>query len=113
MEYGLTEVSQWLDAHKDNGLIIHKEEDGDFDQIELRLEKVSRGRLKEKDPDDYVPAETLLLHGDGTIIGEDIPAPLSQGVYEIPLTEGWKVEEIGNILHIQTDRASYAIQPKP
>jgi hypothetical protein len=112
IQHSQEHVSNWIGAFKDKAIIISKKEDGDLDQVELQLEKVSLGKLNEKDPDDYVSMETLLLHGKGNIHSGEHSGSLPLDAYEIPLTDGWFVKEMEDRLEIKTERAIYTIQPR-
>jgi hypothetical protein len=112
MQYSQEHVSNWIEAYKDKAIIINKKEDGDLDQVELQLEKVSLGKLNEEDPDEYVSMETLLLHGEGIIHSGGHSGSLPLDAYEIPLTDGWLVKEMEDRLEIKTERAVYTIQPR-
>lgn len=111
MQYSQEHVSNWIETYKDKAIIISKKEDGDLDQVELQLEKVSLGKLNEEDPDEYVSIETLLLHGEGIIHSGGNSGSLPLDAYEIPLTDGWLVKEMEQGLEIKTERAVYTIQP--
>lgn len=112
MEHSQEHVSQWLESLQNKAILICKREDGDLDEVDIQLQKVTIGKLKEEDPDEYVALKTLLLHGEGTIQSGRHEGPLPQDVYEIPYTDQWIVKEMGNSLEIKTERAIYTIQPK-
>jgi hypothetical protein len=112
MELSQEHVSHWLEAYQDKTIQICKNEDGDLDEVDIKLQKVTIGKLKVEDPDDYVALNTLLLHGKGTIRSGGNDGSLPQNVYEIPLTDQWIVREQGNQLEIKTERAIYTIEPK-
>lgn len=112
MQYSQEHVSNWIEAYKNKAITISKKEDGDLDEVDLHLEKVSLGQLKEKDPDEYLSMETLLLHGQGNIHSGGNSGSLPQDIYEIPLTDGWLVKEMDGRLELKTERAVYTIQPK-
>jgi hypothetical protein len=112
MQYSQEHVSNWIEAYKNKAILISKKEDGDLDQVDLQLDKVSLGKLREKDPDEYVSMSTLLLHGQGNIHSGGHSGALPQDVYEIPLTDGWLVKEMEDRLEIKTERAIYTIEPK-
>ncbi|MBP1930585.1 hypothetical protein [Ammoniphilus resinae] len=108
MESPISEIQKWMESMTGQTVLIKKEEDGDLDQVHLRLDKLTVGRQQSDDPDGYVLPQALLFHGQGTINnGESLP----QNVYEIPLSNSWLSEEQGNLLHIKTERAVYTIQP--
>jgi hypothetical protein len=112
MENSQEHVSNWIESHRNKSILISKKEDGDLDQVDLQLDKVSLGQLKEKDPDEYLSMNTLLLHGAGSIQSGVHSGVLPQDVYEIPITNQWVVKELGDTLEIRTERAIYTIKPK-
>lgn len=112
MKLSVQEVTQWLNEHQNHELLIRKKEDGDIDETELLLHKVSIGHLEKEDPTEYLATETVLLHGEGIVISDQSRASLPQGVYEIPINEHWKIKENGDYMEIETDRAIYTIQAK-
>jgi hypothetical protein len=107
-----TQLTNWLETQVARNLLIEKKEDGDLDRVELNLEKVSIGRLEEKDPDEYVSREAILLHGEGTIRSGGHEGPLPLDAYEIPITNSLTTSAMGNSMEITTERAIYTIQPQ-
>ena len=105
-------VTQWI-SQQDNkrSFLISKEEDGDLDQVALNLEEVRLGHLESPDPDGYLSPQSLLFHGQGTILSESKSGPLPQGVFEIPLFGTWITQNKGNSFQIRTERGIYTIQP--
>lgn len=103
-------IREWLNLNKDNLLKIKKEEDGDVDLAELKLEKVDL--VEHKDYDNYLSAQALLLNGEGNITTDFGKVPLPYDVFEISLTDQWSVETTGNIMYLHTERGNYTIEAK-
>jgi len=106
----VNQVIQWLENHVNASVVITKLEDGDQDQVNLHLDKVSVGHLREKDPDEYVAKEAILLQGEGMIQSGGHTASLPLDAYEIPITDQMKASVDSNRLQIVTERAKYSLQ---
>lgn len=106
----VNQLTEWLNLHTNRMCTIQKEEDGDIDAVELKLNRVSLGKMERKDPDDYVENEALLLHGEGSIQSGGQQAPLPLDAYEIPLTDTLMLEEQQDVLKVTTERAIYTIR---
>lgn len=111
MDHQIVEqVKQWLEMQNHRTLLISKEEKGDLDQVELQLSDISIGKLEENDPDGYVSPQSLLLHGQGTVVNGSKQEHLPQDVYEIPLFGTWIAQRKENQFQIRTERGVYTIQ---
>lgn len=103
-----TRLAQWFDAHLAEEISIHKHEDGDLDHAKLFLRKV--GLAHQRDPENYVAEQALILHGEGMLetATERLPIPLD--MYEIPIDSNASFEQEGDSLLIATKRAKYRVQ---
>ena len=106
----MVQMTEWLLGHVNETLLIRKEEDGDTDQVMLKLQKVAYG-TGGPDSDDYVNDDRIILHGDGTISvdGGTGAAGIPRESYEITLAGNIRGSVQNNELHIQTDRATYRV----
>ena len=103
-------ITGWLEAHKNETLMIHKQEDDDIDDIHVKLENVVQTSYNAPHLDDYVSEHSIILEGQGIILtnGEEVTLP--NDVYEIPYEGSIEfLEEDGGIT-ISTNRAIYQIK---
>lgn len=112
MDAQIAEIADWFMGQIHAPLLIHKEEDGDIDQVTMTLEKVS---YIPGDPrrDDYIEEDRLVLQGEGRIITDGDPGGASESLprnqYEIPLESGFRRSITDRELVLSTDRASYRV----
>ncbi|GIP37667.1 hypothetical protein J31TS4_09470 [Paenibacillus sp. J31TS4] len=109
MESTVQQIIVWLESKVNRTLQIRKEEQGDVDEVELKLDKVVLAVRNETHPDDYEARQSIILNGEGQIRGEDEPEPLPNNLYEVPFDDSIRWKSDGNGIHLQTNRASYAI----
>ncbi|MDT8862910.1 hypothetical protein N0O92_22305 [Alkalihalobacillus sp. MEB130] len=119
MTQDIHELSNWLESHKGERLLIRKNELStglqqifDIDQVTLNLTHIS---VVENDSniDDYIPSQELILHGEGSIKSAEGMKDLPQNAYEIPIY-GKVVttkDQNGNGLKLETEKAIYEIFP--
>ena len=108
MNDSLRRVSEWLDSHRDEPLLITKTEQGDVDRVRMRL--ASAGLHEpQSSPDDYTDGTVMYLRGEGTVLGDSEEAPLPQDTYVIPIAglSDAQVEHGG--VRLKTERGEYAI----
>ncbi len=101
-------INEWLNLNINNLLTIKKEEDGDIDLAELKLEKIDL--VQQKGHENYLSPQALLLSGKGSVITDIGKAPLPYDVFEIPLTDQWSAEIENSTLHLSTERGIYVIE---
>ncbi|NLJ80919.1 MAG: hypothetical protein GX335_07840 [Firmicutes bacterium] len=104
----LEKIRQWLQINKDSSLEIKKEEDGHLDTAVLKLQAVNL--VPYRDRDHYLPAQSLILKGRGTISTDFGPKPLPYPSYEIALTDTFSVQEEAGTLKICTERGRYTFK---
>lgn len=115
MTQEIEELSNWLESHKGEKLIIHKGELStglqqifDIDQVTLALDHISLVS-NDNQVDDYIPPKELILHGQGNIRSVEGIEDLPQDAYEIPLF-GSIITSIENDgLKIETEKAIYKL----
>lgn len=109
MSTDVSRITEWLEAHYDQTLMIRKQEADNVDETRIKLENAVTAVRNETHPEDFTAEQSFLLKGRGAVIvnGEEIPMP--NDLYEIPYDGplAFTVEEEG--LHLTTDRASYRI----
>jgi hypothetical protein len=103
-------IMEWMQNQRTNAFLIRKDEQTDIDQIRIDVAKVEAKQFQTPDLDDYVSDQTILIHGEGTVIG-DMEAPLPQSVYEIPIEGSCTVHTDEALFQITTDRATYTFIP--
>lgn len=110
MSTDVSRITEWLEAHYDQTLMIRKQEADNVDETRIKLENAVTAVRNETHPEDFTAEQSLLLKGRGAVIvnGEEIPMP--KDLYEIPYDGplAFTFEEDG--LNLTTDRASYRIR---
>lgn len=108
MNEQLKSVTDWLNAHKQQTVMIRKQEMEDTDQTRIQLEEVE---YRENTPtiDDYTEGDSLILHGNGTVINEQGEIQLPQNTYQIYVDGLSKADVKETQLTMETDRAKYEI----
>lgn len=109
MKPELQSVSDWLDAHRDQTLLITKSEQGDIDRVRMKL-SMSGYRAERPNPhDDYTDGDVLYLRGEGSVLTEERESPLPQDTFAIPVT-GLRAADIADAgMRLTTERAEYSI----
>jgi mannose-6-phosphate isomerase-like protein (cupin superfamily) len=117
MDHPIISLTDWLNDRKQQALLITKREYmvgknvvEDTDQVELQFENVTLSRASH-DPDDYISDHYILLHGRGKVYTDSAAVDLPRDVFEIPLDSSWKIKQIGEAMHIETERATYEVKP--
>ncbi|HJV47124.1 MAG TPA: hypothetical protein VJ824_15505 [Bacillota bacterium] len=107
MQIPIDQVESWIHSKHCPTFLVSKEENGDLDQVQMNIQGITLKGAERVDPDGYVAAQALLLHGQGSFVnGGELP----QNVYEIPLLGTWITQDKGNRMQIETQRAVYTIQ---
>ncbi|BAB05503.1 hypothetical protein P4637_01340 [Halalkalibacterium halodurans] len=112
------QLTDWLEAHKDQKLMISKQEYAtgmasitDSDQVSMTLEAVTFIDSENRDLDGYVANHELVLHGEGSIQGsEHATGPLPDHRFDIQLEDGMTISADGNQLIVETSRAKYFLE---
>ncbi len=110
MNEQLQPVMDWLEAHIGGNLHIRKLEQGDLDEIKLKLEQKGIHDDHSHMFDDYTGGPVLYLRGEGWIIrpgGTEVPLP--QDTYLIPVKELKQAHIDGHTISVETGRARYDI----
>ncbi|MFC0473459.1 hypothetical protein ACFFHM_23855 [Halalkalibacter kiskunsagensis] len=115
MSQSINELSEWLESHKGETLLIKKGELAtglqqvfDIDEVTLQLEHITVVS-NEKSIDDYMPSQELVLHGNGSIQSPEGEKPLPQNAYEIPLYGEVNTTNEKDCLKVETEKAVYDI----
>lgn len=109
MNSSIQEVAQWLQSKSNHTLHISKQEEDDWDRIELQLERIEHQAHQELSIDGYGDRNTLQLYGSGIVITAGHEAPLPHDTYLIGL-DGFKSAEIQDQqLVLSTERGVYSI----
>ncbi|WP_332690898.1 hypothetical protein [Halalkalibacter lacteus] len=115
MSQDIHELSEWLESHKGETLLIQKGELAtglqqifDIDQVTLQLDHISVAS-NEATGDDYLPRQELVLHGNGSIQSPEGEKPLPQNAYEIPLYGKVNTTNEKDRLKVETEKAIYDI----
>ncbi|MFC0558011.1 hypothetical protein [Halalkalibacter alkalisediminis] len=113
MAQDIEELSNWLESHKGNTLLIRKEELStglqqifDIDQVTLALDHISL-ISNENNVDDYIPKQELILHGHGNIQSQNGMKDIPQEAYEIPLLGDIVTTNEKDGLKVETEKAVY------
>lgn len=108
MEQEVRILSDWLNTHVDQTLIIEKHELSDLDIVHFKLESVEF-RNGEDTIDDYLD-NALVLRGNGNTLnaaGELVPLP--QHSYEIAVSGLRFSPSDDKRFQVQTERAKYIL----
>lgn len=103
------QTTEWLERHTGNTILIRKEEQGDLDTIEVRLDRIDYKQESGQGWDDYTDGSALLLHGTGQIIVEQDRHPLPGDTFVIPVKGLSEINLSDRELRFQTERASYRL----
>ncbi|MDU4696954.1 MAG: hypothetical protein E6Y08_14145 [Paenibacillus sp.] len=110
MNEQLQPVMDWLEAHIGGQLHIRKEEQGDTDEVKLKLEQKGIHEDHSHALDDYTGGPVLYLRGEGRVIqpnGSELPLP--QDTFLIPVDELKQTRIDGHSISVETERARYDI----
>lgn len=110
MNEQLQPVMDWLEAHIGGQLHIRKEEQGDTDEVKLKLEQKGIHEDHSHALDDYTGGPVLYLRGEGRVIqpnGSELPLP--QDTFLIPVDELKQARIDGHSISVETKRARYDI----
>ncbi|HUC90831.1 MAG TPA: hypothetical protein VMS09_02255 [Paenibacillus sp.] len=110
MNQTLQTVTEWLEAHRDQTLLITKREMDDLDRVKLHLDNSEFQQLAESESiDDYTDGVALLLHGEGAVLNGGGEHPLPQDTFVISMAGLSDAHALGDSLELTTERASYTI----
>lgn len=110
MNERLQPVMDWLDAHIGGHLHIRKEEQGDADEVRLKLEQKGIHDDHSHALDDYTGGPVLFLRGKGRVIQPNgMELPLPQDTFLIPVDEMKLARIDGQTMTVVTGRARYDI----
>lgn len=108
MNESLKSVTDWLNAHKQQTVMIRKQELEDIDQTRITLEDVEY-KPSTQTIDEYTEGDSLILHGSGAVVNEQGDIPLPQSTYQI-YVDGLKHANVQDQqLSMETERAKYEI----
>lgn len=110
MNQTLQTVTEWLEAHRDQTLLITKREMDDLDRVKLHLDNSEFQQPAESESiDDYTDGVALLLHGEGAVLNGGGERPLPQDTFVISMAGLSDAHALGDSLELTTERASYTI----
>ncbi|UTR15869.1 hypothetical protein MM221_04715 [Salipaludibacillus sp. LMS25] len=112
------QLTEWLEAHKGQKLMISKLEYGtemasitDSDHVSMTLEAVTFSDRESRDPDGYVANHELVLRGEGTIQGsKHATGPLPDHHFDIPLEDKMSLSADENQVIVETRHAKYILE---
>ena len=107
MDLVAQELCSWFEEHKNEWIVIRKEQSNDIDEIELQVQEVS---LLEQNQctDDYIPNKAIVLRGIGTTQNRDQEKyRLPNDSFEIPLDGSYRSISGDNSFELVTERAHY------
>ncbi|MDO7906772.1 hypothetical protein Q5741_10085 [Paenibacillus sp. JX-17] len=106
----LQPMMDWLDERIGSSLYIRKLEQGDTDEVRLKLEHRGVHDDHTHALDDYTGGPVLYLRGEGRVIqpgGEELPLP--SNTFLIPVEEMMQARMDGKSMTVETGRAHYDI----
>ncbi|NMO97236.1 hypothetical protein [Paenibacillus lemnae] len=109
MNHSLKEVSEWLNAHKQQELTIQKRELDDLDEIRLTVDSVELQDGDNCSIDDYLACQVLLLRGSGVIVTDTEEAPLPAGTFTIPVENLTRTDVQEQQVTLENGRGVYTI----
>ncbi|SMF70197.1 hypothetical protein SAMN05661091_0639 [Paenibacillus uliginis N3/975] len=112
MKHPLEDVSEWLQSHTNQNLLIQKREQDDLDQARLMLEFIGYQDGDNCSIDDYVACKALLLHGSGVVITDGHESPLPDSTFTLAVDGLSSVNVEDHQLTLQTGRGAYTIMPQ-
>lgn len=110
MNERLQPIMDWLDGHMGKSLNIRKMEQGDTDEVRLKLEHKGVHDDHTHALDDYTGGPVLFLRGEGQVIqpgGAELPLP--EDTFLIPVEEIRQTRMDGRTITVETGRARYDI----
>lgn len=106
----LRPVMDWLDEHMGRSLHIRKAEQGDTDEVRLKLEHTDIHDDHSHALDDYTGGPVLILQGEGRVIqpgGTELNLP--GNTFLIPVENIMQARIDGQTMTVETGRARYDI----
>ena len=109
MKFEINALSEWLEEHRDQTLLITKTEQGDVDRVRMKLTKTGYQAEHDNPHDDYTDGDVLYLRGKGSVLTKGLESPLPQDTFAIPI-KGLRSADIEHAsLRLTTERAEYDI----
>lgn len=106
MTQSIEELSNWLESHQGETLIIRKGELSTGLQQIFDLDHISFVS-NDRNVDDYIPKNELILHGNGNIRSKEGMKVIPQNAYEIPLIGNIVTSNEEDGLKVETEKAVY------
>lgn len=101
-------LTNWLEGHRNQSLLIHKKEREDSDQVRIQLTGVDIKPVTES-IDGYTDESALRLHGEGIVLNDGQSLPLPQSTFIIPIDGLTLMESMDNRITMKTNIAEYTI----
>jgi len=108
MEQEITQVTQWLNTHLDQPIIIKKEEDDDIDQIQIQLSQFEFRQTGEGS-DPYLDSAIVLQGKGSTLNSNGDLVSLPQDTYDITTTDLKIINLVSEEMELHSARAKYTI----
>ncbi|BBH20664.1 hypothetical protein Back11_20090 [Paenibacillus baekrokdamisoli] len=105
----LQSLSEWLNSNTHKDIIIKKQEEGDLDEVHLRLSGIDYRGVQMDAIDEYTSDHALLLHGNGIVINDGNELALPLHIFEIPLHGLSRAEVNEGSFFLETERATYLL----
>lgn len=110
MNERLQPIMDWLDEHIGGSLHIRKVEQGDTDEIRMKLEHKGIHADHIHALDDYTGGPVLFLRGEGQVLQPDgVELPLPQDTFIIPVEDIMQTRMDSRTVTLETGRARYEI----
>lgn len=110
MNENLQPIMDWLDNHIGGSLHIRKVEQGNTDEIQLKLEHKGIHDDHTHALDGYTGESVLILRGEGRVIqpgGTELPLP--ENTFLIPVEKIMQTRMDSQTMTVETERARYDI----
>lgn len=110
MNERLQPIMDWLDEHIGGSLHIRKVEQGDTDEIRMKLEHKGIHADHTHALDDYTGGPVLFLRGEGQVLQSGgVELPLPQDTFIIPVEDIMQTRMDSRTVTLETGRARYEI----
>ncbi|MCM3785133.1 hypothetical protein M3231_19345 [Neobacillus mesonae] len=103
----LQSITGWLDTHSGHLIRIQKKEQGDLDEVQMKVEQIGVHEDNTHAMDNYTGGDVLYIRGDGSVVQPEGNAALPGGTFLIPVAQLNQVHVDGNHLHLENERAAY------
>ncbi len=101
-------LTNWLEDHRNQSLLIHKKEREDSDQVRIQLTGVDI-KPRTESIDGYTDESALRLHGEGIVYNDGQSLPLPQSAFVIPIGGLTLMESVDNRITLKTNIAEYTM----